>query len=417
MIDKILLLLFFSSSYGMYLLERGEYSLTLGINGYKNGATAAYVGFWAIFFMILKVVKKVNFRFPIGTKTEIYNFTTSAKTYLAVNLLFLLLMLFGFGGYDVLLGDVGKGEFRSSGLGAFGAFAYTISKFITPAICVYLSFIYIKWSRKSYLDKFYLFSNLLIVFIIGASWGGKSFAIFLLAPAFTVFFWRISVVRFALFFVVALVVMAGFSLLFDTMYSADFASAAEFVLNRLTIIQAEVPWEIWNLHKDGQINIDYVKTLIPVLGDTVSKVVTGLDPNDMYEYISYHYGQILTLTVYPYPDIIMDGHNVTGTFFSEALIALGDFGLVLFPALGALLVGIAYNTAKISFIKNNPVALSIVLVIFYFIIFPWISSGGVITLIHISNIVNLLLTFIFLRVNSITILRNCVNLKHKMIPL
>jgi hypothetical protein len=397
MIDKILLFIFITSCYGLFRIESGAFAPSIDVFGYPNGALTAYIFFWLLFFWFFYLFRYCKWSLPLGTSNRKFNYQRYSRQYLFVNGFFLLVILFGFGGYHVLLGDMGKGEFRSSGLGPLGALAYGISKFAAPAVAVFLTYLYHKQERKTRTDKFYLLLNYATVFLLGACWGGKSFSMFLLLPALTVIYWRVPVGKFLLMMLVALGVMVGFALMFDTLYATDSGAALDFVLDRLTVMQAEVPWEIWELHKNGNLDVDYLRTLAPFLGDSFLHHVANISPSNPLEYISYHYGQILTYTVYPHAEIILEGHNVTGTLFSEAVIAAGGFGLVLFPLLAGLIVGVMHSSIRRCMDRGNPIGLALLLVSYYSIIFPWISSGGFITLIHISNLANLALTYAVLK--------------------
>ena len=346
----------------MWRIDSGAFAPSIDVFGYPNGALPAYILFWLLLFGFFYLFRYCNWSLPVGTPQRKFNYQRASRQYLFVNGFFLILIMFGFGGYHVLLGDMGKGEFRSSGLGPLGAVAYGVSKFAAPAVAVYLTYLYQAVERKKSSDRLYLLLNYATVFLLGACWGGKSFSLFLLLPALTVIYWRVSIWRFILMIVGALGVMVGFALMFDTVYATDSASAVDFVLDRLTVMQAEVPWEIWELHKNGNLHVDYLRTLIPFLGDSMLHNVGGVSPSNALEYISYHYGQILTYTVYPHAEIILEGHNVTGTLFSEAVIAAGGFGLVLFPLLAGLVVGVMYNSIRRCMVKGNPVVLALLLV-------------------------------------------------------
>lgn len=397
MIDKILLLLFVTSCYGLFQIESGAFAPSIDTFGYPNGALSAYIFFWGMFFGFFYFFRYCKWAIPVPSPKQTFDYRRYSKQYLFINAISLFVILFGFGGYHVLFGDMGKGEFRSSGLGSLGALAYGISKFSVPAIGVFLTYLYQKLEWKSVADKTYLLLNYSTIFIIGACWGGKSFSLFLLLPAMTVTYWRLPLIKFLLMIAAGIAVMVGFALLFDTLYATDSATALNFVLERLTVMQAEVPWEIWKLHQEGNLHVDYIKTLIPFLGDTFLNYTADISTSNVMEFISYHYGQILTYTVYPYPEIIIAGHNTTGTLFSEAVIAAGYWGLVLFPLFAGLIVGILYNSARLCIVKGNPVMLALLLVSYYSIVFPWMSSGGFIAIIHISNFANLAMTYVILK--------------------
>jgi oligosaccharide repeat unit polymerase len=397
--DKMILLLFLTSSYGLYRIENGAFAPSIGINGYENGVLRVYMFFWALFFIIFWLAKKSKISLPIKPRQRNYNFNKYSMLYLIINFINLLILLIFFDAYHVWFGDIRKGEFRIS-LGFFGAAAYGISKFIAPAIGAFLSHLYIQLENKTNKNKFYLIINFILIFLIGMLWGSKSFGIFLLLPAFTVLYWKLPNLKFVSMFFVALVFIIIAAIVFDArdifyiMHSNNgIYTFIDFVLLRLTVMQAEVPWQIWNLHLSHALNIDYLKTLEVFVGDKIFGIVTGLSKADTMQYISYHYGQILTYTVYPHVENIMAGHNVTGTFFSEAVIALGDVGLIVFPIFAGILVGIIYNSVVSAIKYHNSTAVAMLLTFYYSVVYSWMSSGGLISLIHISNLLNLIVVY------------------------
>lgn len=401
MFDKILYFLFFTSSYGLYLIENGAFSPTLMLNGYKNGVLYAYLVFWGILFTIYYLTKKSKISFTVKKGKKEYDYMIYSKYYFIILIFLLIVILFVFGAYKIWTGEMGKGEFRSSGIGFFGSFAYGISKFVVPAIGVFQAYLYTRIENKKVKHKNILILNFLIIFLVGSSWGFKSFGVFLLLPGLTIIFWDLSFIVFLLMASIGLLLMIFAALLFDAKYNLNFYTASEFILTRITVMQGEVPWKIWDLYINEQLNISYAQTLLPVLGNKVLYLLTGLDNSNGSEWISYNYGLLLTDIVSTNKYNILHGHNVTGTLFSEAIIALGYLGILVFSLLAGFLVGLFYNTVNNGMKNNNPLVVSVALVYYYSIIYAWIKSGGIVSLIHVANIINIVMIIIVLNIPRI----------------
>ena len=369
MFDKIVITLFLTSSYGMYLLTRGAYSPLLGEFGYDNGALKAFLLSWTILFIVYYFTKKTKLSLPVNITRKKYSYEKISMIFFIILVILLLVILFYFGAYKIWIGSIGKGDFRST-LGPLGAIAFGLSKFTAPSIGAYLAYIY---KKKQIKNKKMLFLNLFIIFLIGSSWGTKSFGLFILLPAMTIILWDLKFYNFIILFILALLAMIVIAIYINNRFT--FGMATNFVLSRLTIMQAEVPWKIWDLQITNHLDVNYIQTIPSFIGDKLLFLLTGLSRGDISEWISHHYGLLLTSLVYDNTYNIMHGFNVTGTFFSEALISLGYFGIVIFPLFAGIFLGILYNSIIKAMKNNNPIVVSILLSYYYFVFFAWLNSG------------------------------------------
>ena len=146
MFKYILFFVIFSPLLGIILMENGAYGWVSRQYGYINGVSIAYLmhALVLLFFTFITIKKGftlVNLKNHKEKWSDV-NFCEISKIILLINFLFLLIMLFGFGGYKVLMQEIGKGEFRSETIGLWGggAFAYMITKVLAPILLSYLSF-------------------------------------------------------------------------------------------------------------------------------------------------------------------------------------------------------------------------------------------------------------------------------------
>jgi len=403
MINNLIHLLFVTTTLGLIFMETGSYGITIAETGHYNGVTFFYIIFWMIFYIVYYNVQKYSFYYDALGKLKVCKNNFLEKSFLYSNnkvykiMIFSLILIFIFAvihvfllnGIVVLTGGMGKEEFRSSGISS-GLLGYGISKFYVPAIAAYATFYFLHSMRKTYSMYFILFIAYIFTFIIGLSWGFKSTGISMLLPSMALIFWRISMFKFSFLVMLALLLFAFLALQFDSskVMINSYEDAFFFILQRITIYQSEVPWKVW----DNFINNDplpsYLSTLVGILGNTVTNIF-GIT----IDKIDANFGLAVTYFVYPYKDTILNGFNVTSTFFVEALMAFGYFGLIIFPIVGGFLAGLTVNGIRDAY---SPVKKIMFLIFFFSCIYAWMKSGGISAIIHLSVFIHLFVLFILL---------------------
>jgi hypothetical protein len=376
------------------MLEGGEYGATIGMYGYPNGATLAY-GLYAMTVVLVAWLARGRPSLAgqaLQTDTRIVDarLQVFGNNLLIVNAAFLVLFLFGFGAIQVWLGTVGKGGFRTE-LGSFGAIPNLMSKFILPALLAYAAALFRRSSKSNRL-RWLLGANFALLFVIGASWGFKTTALIVLLPAMLLIYWRITIyqlVRVGLLFVIVIVA-------FFYQYDADVETYAEvhtFLLTRITVIQGDVSWLVWDMYINDEVFPPYVPTLIAAVGDKVLTLF-GLSRSNFYEWMLFHYDLMITYIAGVPLDQIADGHSITATPFSEGLVASGVGGVAFFALLGGLLVGRMYSFIERALQRGHEARAALAASYFCFYVFAWLNGGAVVQLIHISVWVSLLATLI-----------------------
>lgn len=391
MIGWYLFIVFVTPCLGLWLVESGEYGPSIGQTGYPNGATLAYVVCWLIVVLIAWWVatlgrRKGNGQIRVGA-AEDEHFRHYAINLIFLDAIFLFVHLFVFGGIDVLRGTVDKGEFRVL-LGPYGAVAFMMIKFIVPTLMAYAAFLY-RLSTPSRFNRILLITNVLIVVLIGAGWGTKSLSAAMLMPALLLLFWRVTLKQLGLIGVGVVVSFIAFSYYFD-LASDDLVSTLDFVWRRATVLQGDVPWLAWNHVVTGGPLPNYGKTLLAVFGDRTLTALLGVDPVNYSQWVDYHYGLLITEFVGSPLWQVEGGYSVTGTFFTEGLIAGGRAGVLLFSVIGGVAVGFVVRRISQARDANRPVAASLWANYFCFIVFPWLNSGGITNFLHISTLAGVL---------------------------
>jgi hypothetical protein len=381
---------------GIYVVEGGEYAGSIGVDGYPNGATLAFSCYVLGIVLVAYMSAGRKRRFAsvaLSVEQNViagFEFRNFAANLLVFNLAFLIVFLLGFGAINVWLGSIQKGEFRAN-LGQFGAFPNLMTKFITPALLAYAATLYRHTSRKG-TTRLWWWANVLVASAIGASWGFKASAMTILLPALLVLNWR---VRLRTLFMLALAFIGGlivFFNIFDAGVLTD-SGVGVFLLSRITVLQGDVSWHIWGLYTGGEAFPNYWPTLLAAFGDTTLGLVAGLSHADPYQWMLYHYDFMLNYLAGQPLDWSESGNSLTGTPFSEGLVAGGLPGLILFTVIAGYLVGITYRVLDNALHTSRDVRAAMLSTYFCFNIFTWLNGGAIVQLFHISILVSIGATY------------------------
>ncbi len=368
---------------GIWLVEGGEYAASLGFNGHPNGATLAYACYAATVAIVAwfcsgrRSGAPQRFADPRPADAQLRVF---GKNLLLVSSLFLAIFLFGFGAINVWAGTIGKGEFRT-GLGPLGAIPNLMTKFILPALLAYAAALFCKSTKRRSLRRL-LAANFALIFVIGASWGFKSTAFIVLVPALLIIYWRIDFLALLKLVLAFLLLLVAFFYQFDVDVET-YAEVHTFLFTRITVIQGDVSWYIWDKHVEGEPFPNYWPTLLAAFGDKLLTLF-DLSRGNFFEWTLYHYDLMITYLAGVPLDQIEEGHSITATPFSEGLVAGGVWGVAFFALLGGLLVGRMHAFIQHSLRRGRDARAAIGATYFCFYIFAWLNGGAVVQLFHIS---------------------------------
>jgi hypothetical protein len=379
---------------GIWLVEGGEYAPSIGTDGYPIGATAAFSVYAVAVAVIAWLV--AGRAAPVAELAPTIDanivFRRFASNVLIVNGAFLALFLFGFGAINVWLGSMGKGEFRVS-LGWFGAVPNLMCKFVLPTLVAYATLLYMRSTRNWQL-KLRLALVFALAFTTGASWGFKTTAIASVMPALLLLNWRVRPVVAVALAGVFIGSLAIFFFLFDQQVEAG-AEVQTFLLRRLTVLQGDVAWHIWDMHTSGEEFPNYWTTLSAGIGDKLLAAF-GVSRSDPYEWMLYHYDWMLTYLAGSSFEAIEEGHSVTATPFAEGLVAGGLPGLALFAVLAGVLTGLTYRFINDSMRRGQDVRSALGATYCCYYIIAWLNGGAIVQLFHISLLIGFGMTLVLL---------------------
>jgi hypothetical protein len=218
----------------------------------------------------------------------------------------------------------------------------------------------------------------------------------MLIPAALFLYWRPGVRVIIVLAALVLISFVAFSLAFD-INSSDLATAINFIWVRLTVLQGDVPWLAWEQVRSGAQMPNYWPTLLAVFGDR-TLTVFGLDAANYSQWVDYHYGLMATEFVGAPLSEIETGYSITGTFFTEGLIAGGRLGAVLFAVIGGVAVGTVYRKMAAARDANRPLAATMWATYFASVVFPWLTSGGLTNYVHVATLVGVLCSAVALEI-------------------
>lgn len=399
-------------------MEMGTFGIDVAMFGYPNGATLAY-SLYLFAFLVSYKFKNKTIKRNIDKTIELNRYEQNIavkkfKLSIFVLLFFLFTMLFLFGGINVIFGNVTKGDFRIS-FGIFGAIPFFITKLFAPALLAYLTNYYILLKKKLPKIKKLFIINVILCFIIGATWGFKSTAIMILLPTAIIFWKKISLRKLFIVSSVSILIFTAFAVFYDNRNFklndvkttiTDFSIEETFditklnafsaILYRLTVVQGNSAWRIWDLYKSGETMPNYWETFLSIFGDKFL-AWSDISRSNKSEFIRYHFSAATT-------DLIKKSaahegfkHNVTATAFSDGVIMGGTLGVFLIGLLAGYISKIIKRKIILYHLTHNYIHLSIVVVFFSSYFRSWLNSGGFSSLIHISLFIGLGLTFLFLK--------------------
>lgn len=386
-------------------MEEGAFGFDVGVTGYPNGAVYAFLLYVVVIIISFWVFKRLNIISIPDRKDSDMPFGSSP--YIAfsfINLFYLLLMLFGFGGLQVLLGTVGKGEFRAN-FGFFGSIPFFIFRYFSPILLTYLAFDFRK-SKGEKIKSIFFFINTILIMLIGLSWGAKSAAVLMLIPCGIIYFWDIKWYKVLLIFGLSLVFFMFTAVLFDgsSFSASEFSldvptpdNALAVVMYRMTVLQGNVAWYVWELYNQGYHFPPYAPTLLAAFGDKFLSLFAGVNLSDMNEFANYHFDVLLTSLATGSYESRIKGHNITGTAFVDGIFIGGLYGVVFISVFAGFVCGQCYNIINRSIRYNNYITGSLGAVYFFAYVFTWLNGGGIVILFHISAIIGLVATWVYLK--------------------
>lgn len=396
-------------------MEQGAFGLDIGMTGYPNGASYAYCIYLIMFLVAYKLSAK-SFLARIKIKNKRLEQSNAVNKRLiratVFNLVILIIMLFVFGGYKVWMGIVDKGDFRSS-FGFFGPIAYYVTLLVSPSIMAYITCFRSKLKSNKTVRAFWLL-NICLTLIIGSTWGFKSTSITMLIPTIIIYYQKVSIKSISIIGGSAFTLLVFFSVIFDggKITTKDILALKDsltieatnditklnpltFVVYRLTVMQGNSAWKVWDVYYNNQPLPDYSKFLVAIIGDKALSTLGLLDsPKEIND---YHFADSVTTLVQGRSSFgVKQKTNVTATAFADGVILGGYVGIMLVGFFAGFMARSLKDIIFKSYLFNNHMVCCLATVYFSSYFLPWLNGGGITTLFHISILVGLIFTYCIL---------------------
>ncbi|WP_281661969.1 hypothetical protein [Microvirgula aerodenitrificans] len=373
---------------GVMQMEGGAFGNSIGMHGYPNGASVIYVMYAAVLlgvYFALRAGSAVASTVPTRSGAH---FGVYAKLLICLFLLFLLVMLLVFGGWEVWLGQVGKGKFRAH-LGQFGAVAYLLINSVIPLLMAYASVLY-RGATGGWRDHCWLAVLFGLTLLIGSTWGFKSTGITMLLPALIVLLWGSRMGRvLAVCSVIALTIVAFFYL-FDSK-TDEAAGGPTILLTRLTTLQGDVSWLLWNQYSEGASFPSYLQTMLVFVGDRAFSIMSGMTREMPDLWADYHFdiliGQLAGLPL----SVVNEGHSIVGTPFADGLVLGGVPGVLTMALFAGLLCGVLCTLIEHALRSGHGYSCALLVTYFGIYVVTFLRSGVAVQLIHVASVGGLLM--------------------------
>lgn len=384
---------------GIMLMEGGEYGTSVGMEGYRNHASEAFAGFVLLVWLTFMFFGATLFRSPKAVQVEPVPDPVRFRKILRIGTAVLgaaaLIMVFFFGGIHVIAGAMDRGEFRAN-LGLFGSLAYFIIKFLAPGIVAGILF-FGRGVQKRTSDRIAMALAVVFAVLTALSFGFKSGLVTLFLPTLIAMQPRLTLKRVltgaALFFGT---VFAGYYA-FETLEQTDISFVFSLLFTRLTVLTGDVSWRMWDLLMSGEQFPNYAATLPAMLGDRMLTAISGIGPEQAYDWVMLHSSLIPTLlSGYSPEEIVEGGHNNTATSFSEGILFGGIPGIIVFAILTGLVLRMTISWLEKAIAKRNFASACVAACFAVHCTWAWIISGGINMILHISIAFNLGLLYLIL---------------------
>jgi hypothetical protein len=374
--------------FGVVAMESGEVSHFVDEPGAPNGASLAYLAHLLVFAAAFCCVVRSRASAPTtriprvpGLARNLDSYSIFCATMFSV---LAFLMVFVYGGIDVLLLNVDKAEFRVS-LGPFGAIMAIATKWVMPTMFAALLYA-VSSAGWNFIRRVTFGVAAICLVIVGASWGFKTTIFFMLLPSIIVTAWIARLRTLLLLGGAMFGMIVGFAIYFDQ--RPDTAAVIEALTLRLTALQGDLAWYTWGKISQGHLGPGYLKTFLPIFGDKVLELITGARASQNYaDWASYYFGPSMTIWGgYP-AESVAAGVTNQATLFGECVIIGGKYFFVLASALFGALIGVFVCWTRAAIRSGNPQLSATLATFFSFTVLPWALGNGLASLAYLINVV------------------------------
>lgn len=376
---------------GVASMANGAFGNSIGMHGYPNGGSLVYgmyAGLLLASYAVFRLPKSTVFVMPSADVKTGTRFSAYAFSLMWLLVPVLLVKLFVFGGWAVWHGQIGKGEFRAN-LGSYGALAYLLINAVIPMLMAYAAILY-RSARRGWREHGWLAVLTGLTLVIGSTWGFKSTGVTMLIPALIVLFWGAAFGRVLVGCGVIAITIVFFFYVFDSQTN-EAAAGLSFLMTRLTTLQGDVSWLLWDEYVQGMAFPPYLQTLLVFVGDSAFARLTGITRDAPDLWADYHFDILIGSLVGLPLSVVKDGHSIVGTPFSDGLVLGGLPGVMVMALFAGALCGSLCTLIEQSLRRGHTLQSALLVTYFGVYVVTFVRNGAAVQLFHIATIVGLLL--------------------------
>jgi len=330
------------------------------------------------FFLVVFFNKKENISFYISCKK--YKRILFKSFFILIAVLFI--NLFVFKNYHILLGDIGRGEFRTTL--HFGFIYNFFSYYLPGGILAFNSYLFTKVKCA----KYRLFLLYILAMLLGFLTGFKSTAIFIALMGLAGLSPILKFKNLIVFSILGVFLMAVSAYKF--MHFNDFWDTFNYLFKRATAIAVDGTVGVYNNFPNGG-NESYM-ILLYNLGNKLASLITGYS-KDSIEFLKIDLGRHIGYLTYPSEvakEAITGAFNLTITNFGEAIYLFGKNFFWIYSLIVSFYIGFI-----IYLYKYADLLLKTVLIV-YFITALDVGGGRITNIFAFTTIIYLLVLYFVL---------------------
>jgi hypothetical protein len=374
---------------GLLLLEAGAFGPDLNQYGYPNGASIAFVAHAAVFFVAFSLVVSAVPAVSRRPSRHCHRraFQRLAWLALGTSLVCVAFVYWGAGAKEVVARHIERGEFRSQL--RYGYLAYLCRDFLVPGMTALVAFYYRRcpagWDEHALMTL-----NLFVAGLSGWIWGYKASVIVVLFAPLVLLWPRPNLARVVAIGGAALGLMVLTTAFYNRISIGD---ALEILATRATVGSANGAWKVWDVvTTEGRQIPAYWPTLTSIAGRQLASVFGFSDVITSYQ---TDFTALLTAVTKDFnAGVDVSSSTVTGTLFSEAVLAAGIPGYLLFSLFAGLLVGFNAVWIRQSERLDAPASAAVGATYFGLSSFTWLNSGGIGAMLIVPFLVNYVLLYL-----------------------
>ena len=239
----------------------------------------------------------------------------------------------------------------------------------------------------------------IIIYFIGACsaffTGYKYLIVYTFIPVLMLLFYKKNILK-AIIIITPIVLGILTFTTKNVMNFDTYSQSLYFVIHRMTVMSAFGTIGVWDIYKDGADLAESSKLLLGLFGNKISEILFGINFNSI-EALDSNLSRKMTYLVYPSWEKALSGTtNITITNFGEAVYIFGRYYWV-YAILSGFLISFFVNKIDFYLYKGDLFKTSIFYIFTSAVIFNWLNSSSILTLISLPVFIYMILCCFLLK--------------------